>query len=399
MLACAALLVACGARTGVHGIDAGGPSDAATPGRDSGAAVDAALPPARCVVAPTSTAIAVDGSPGFVFSLDQVPSSEPGGPAYVLAAAHGWPPDERLTLHVLDAVLVDQTRFGAGSSWGVARFDVAAAEVVATLGGGDEPLTFERYSLGGGGLSRIASDVLCPRGCDPGWDGPAHGSVARAAVSGDPGGMTTRAYVRPRAAGAPPVMVDGIDLRLAEGVALDGELVVVGARDDGLAVAHVSWDGVVTSAARSIGLPLVSTRFGVARYHDRDVLVAAAVAGRGLALVVLRDDVVVGDVTIDADVVVPNGASIALRGDLAAVAWGEQVGPDRVGAHLAIVDLRDGSLFMPPAVISADTGRGSASYTIWAAVAPHVDGFAVAWGAWEPTTFYGVYGKVVRCPG
>ena len=396
-MAAAPVYAGCGARTGLFGLDAGFASDAARV--DAGAPLDAAVPPSRCVVPATSTAIVVDGSPGFVFSLTELPSSEPGGGSYVLAAAHGWPPDERLALHVLDDGLVATTRVGEGAHWGAARFDAAAGELVVSVGGGDESLALERYSLGGGGLSRIATVDLCARGCDPAWSGPALGPDARAVVSGDPSGRATIAYILPRVGGAPPVTVEGIDLRLAEAVGFADELVVVGRREDGLAVAHVTWGGVVTRPARSIGVPLVSTRFGTARYRDRDVLVAAAVTGRGLVLLQLRDDVVVGDVTVDPEVAVPSGASISVRGDLAAVAWGEQWGDGRVGAHLAVVDLRDGSLFMPPVVVSAETGRGSASYTIWVAVAGHAEGFAVAWGAWEPTTFYGVYGKVVRCPG
>ncbi len=395
-----ALLAACGARTGLGTRDSGAPRDAAGidagPARDAGPGVDAGSTPSRCEVPSTSTVVTSDGAPGFVFSLATLPSSEPGGPSYVLAAAHGWPPDERATLHLLDDHLAASGTFGTGGDWGTARFDAVAGEISATFAGGDGSLALERYAVGAGGLARIASEVVCDRGCDPGWDGPAVEAEGRAVVAGELGGGASTMFIRPRAGGPPPTTVAGIDLRLAEVVALDGELVVVGNREDALGIAHVTWDGVVTSAPRTLMVPLVSARFGAVRRGARDVLVGAAVTGRGLVLLDLRDDAIVGDIVIDPDVAVPNNVAIAVAGDLAAVAWGEQFSRGRVGAHLAVVDLRDGTLFMPSTLVSGDS-RDSASYTIWAAVAPHADGFAVVWGGWEPHSAYAVYGKVVRC--
>lgn len=76
-----------------------------------------------------------------------------------------------------------------------------------------------------------------------------------------------------------------------------------------------------------------------------------------------------------------------------AVAWGEQTGDS--GAWLTVVDTRGRPVMQPRR--ASDPAGNSQSYTIYTALAPHPDGFVLAWSGWQRASNYGIYARVVRC--
>lgn len=76
-----------------------------------------------------------------------------------------------------------------------------------------------------------------------------------------------------------------------------------------------------------------------------------------------------------------------------AVAWGEQTGDS--GAWLTVLDTR-GRPVMPQRLASDPVGN-TQSYTIYTALAPHPEGFVLAWSGWQRASNYGIYARVVRC--
>ncbi len=87
-------------------------------------------------------------------------------------------------------------------------------------------------------------------------------------------------------------------------------------------------------------------------------------------------------------------ASSAARG-LIAIAWGEQTGTDGAGAWLTVVNERGRPVFEQQ--LASDRAANAQSYTVYTAVAPHPEGFVLAYNAWQPQANYAIYGRVVRC--
>lgn len=90
------------------------------------------------------------------------------------------------------------------------------------------------------------------------------------------------------------------------------------------------------------------------------------------------------------------GLSAYARADLGlvAIAWGEQIG-DNAGAWVTVVDARARPVLAQQSA-SEPVGR-SQSYTVYTAVAPHPEGFVVAWNGWQRQANYAIYARLVRC--
>lgn len=91
------------------------------------------------------------------------------------------------------------------------------------------------------------------------------------------------------------------------------------------------------------------------------------------------------------------GLSAAARSDLGlvAIAWGEQTGDNGGGASITVVDARARPVLAQQS--ASDRVSNSQSYTVFTALAPHPEGFVIAWNGWQSQANYAIYARVVRC--
>ena len=68
-----------------------------------------------------------------------------------------------------------------------------------------------------------------------------------------------------------------------------------------------------------------------------------------------------------------------------------------MGAHFAAMSTFEPHLIYGPSLISPTSPHSSATYSVWAAAAPHPEGQAVVWDAWHELANYAIYGKIIRC--
>ncbi len=82
------------------------------------------------------------------------------------------------------------------------------------------------------------------------------------------------------------------------------------------------------------------------------------------------------------------------RGWIAA-AWGVQSDPRGSGAWLVVSDA-SGRILLAPTP-AGETVTSPQSYTVLTALAPHPEGFVLAWSGWQPSARYAIYARIVRC--
>jgi hypothetical protein len=101
--------------------------------------------------------------------------------------------------------------------------------------------------------------------------------------------------------------------------------------------------------------------------------------------------------TVGAAGATAQGLSATARADLGlvAIAWGEQIGDNGGGAWITVVDAQARPVLAQTS--ASEPVANSQSYTIYTAVAPHPEGFVVAWNGWQRQANYAIYARVVRC--
>ncbi len=378
----------CGARSGLY---EPAPDAASADSR----AEDAQLPTMGCIVPAVPSLVRRGNGPGFVYSLDPL---VPAGGQYLLVSAIGWTPGEGLALDTLGANLAStgSRSLGTGPAWG--RVSSTSNEVAMLVAPDyNAPLRFERRHLGARFGEVIETRTLCPRACFASHGGgPLEGPEGWAAAVTVDGSASTVVDVIPRDGSA--VRSSGpIDLAQSALTGDSAGLRVVGLNGGELAMVRLGWDGRPSAPLSRLGVLVNGVSPGVVSLGiDRSMVAAVArdTSGMGLALFEIAGSSLTRRAIVDPDVVITNNVALRVSGNLLAVAWGEVDTRNRGGAYLAVYDLRDGTALLPARNLT--NGRHG-SYTIWVDVAPHPDGFALVWGGWEPSTYYAVYGTIVRC--
>lgn len=201
----------------------------------------------------------------------------------------------------------------------------------------------------------------------------------------------------------------GMDMQSPAVLATSGGLFAVSQRGDG-PLARLMFDpsgaGVRALSSVNVGFDGISPPWlvrlanagvvavGMARGGGRTVPITMAQWASDAALTAAVPDVLLTVGAAGATAGQLSAAAHATR-PMIAIAWGEQIG-EQSGASLSVVDAR-GAPLLEQQVVSEPT-TNSQSYTIYTAVAPHPEGFVVAWSGWQRQANYAIYARVVRCP-
>jgi hypothetical protein len=349
-----------------------------------------------CVVPDDPVIIHNETAPAFVHSLDRV-----GDRYYVLGGSEGWQ-DMQAGLWLLDPDTLDPIhRQTVSAEMVYASYDRYNDEVVAVTNN-DSFLQFIRYEITmDQGLMVTDQRSLC-NDCAAGWQGPAFGAYQAAVAVRHFGSDELQVYILPRSTqevlatqtvqGGTPRLVVGVDAP-----------VLIYQYDQLLHYYPFYWTSDPVHDPRVVSddpiMAVLDTRAGAS--NNRWVAVLNSPQDQGV--VRLYSDYLdqpppeyweVPDVLEYAQY-----WSISDSGDTVAMAWGETFGEGRVGAHFMAFSIFNTQLIFGPELISDPISHPSASYSVWAAAAPHPDGHAVVWGAWQEQTFHGIYGKIIRCRG
>lgn len=386
------------------------PPDAGPDGGGHDAAVDASWPDgggedaatAGCQLQTSPTVVLSEGAPAFAYTLERLPEGQ-----YLFAGGVGWSPDLGARVFALDGESLGITE-SAGLNGTMACAGYHDAQGYVVVADVEDNRTTLRWLTKPGAMApfqELHSYLLC-EGCSPFYAAPVGGQT-RVAVAVEhhatnevmlilaelhwDGGITVS--VASALPGAMPTVVP-----------LQEELLLLYLDEGRLMAVRYNWSAYPAFAPRQVDLPGGEPAFGLSATAtpDQDGAFAGLFTGeetpRDLRVLYLDEEasVIVSGVAIGA---APSGyeSAMAVSRGLVAVAWGETYGQGEVGAHVAVFAQEDLSLVFGPMRISPAIGHSFSSYSVWATIAPHPEGFAEVWGFWQEDTNYGLYGMILRC--
>ncbi len=342
--------------------------------------------------------------PSFLLSMVALPR---GGYAYTMAS--GWSGFASPSLFVLDASLREVSAVGLARLETVHALDgdprlyTVTSERDPARGA---PVEHALYTLGAGSPQRTALGALCD-GCRPSDRAVAQGSGVIAVPIGttalDGGGV--QLVQLPSGRGA----AQGTAMDLPSPAVLsvrDGWLVAARSSRGDLTRALFARDGSGARALVPVSVGFDAMPVALARAGDGAIVAVGANRGGGrivpVTMAVWASEDSLADAPTITRTIAPagptaQGLSAVARSDQPwiAVSWGEQTGERGGGAWLTVIDTQSRRLFEPTMV--SDAVSNSMSYTVYTAVAPHPEGFVVAWNGWQPSAQYAIYARVVRC--
>ncbi|MDY0001339.1 MAG: hypothetical protein RBU30_08605 [Polyangia bacterium] len=392
---------AVGISPGDSGLDGGGADAAADASLPDGGGPDAA--PQGCVLQDSPTVILSEGRPAFAYSLERLSDEQ-----YLLAGGVGWSHDLRARLFALggDSLAVTGWTDLDGTMAYATLHAAQSYVVVADVSDNRTTLRWLTAPWSATPFQELHSYLLC-EDCSPFFSAPIGGET-KVAVAVEHHGVNQvmlilaelhwdgqiTVSVASALPGAMPTLVplaDGLLLLYLEGGSL-------------MAVRYDAWQVNPAFPARPVPLPGGEPAFGLsaAATPGRDGAYASLLFGqetpRGLMVLRLDSEAsILGAAVAEGATMYGYESSTAVSRGLVGVAWGETYGLGEVGAHAAVFTEEDLSLVFGPARISPNINHSSSSYSVWATIAPHPEGFAEVWGSWQEDTYYGMYGMILRC--
>lgn len=372
----------CGARTE---LDVTPPERSDAGRRPDGGRVDAGPPPpSGCSLGPLLGPYVSD-APSFAYSLAEHVSPE-GEAEYVVGYSNGWPPDDRAAIMTLSLDLTRRTRDvmlpGTWERVGVAP----SGDHLWAIAEDDNALDALEMTPAGGTWVIHRGPQICVD-CFVGW------TALRPAIAED------RALVGYRTAAGSSFLavVDRSDAVLATAYESEsapraieypgGVILITSLAEPGLLRVRFLDDAL--GPVRETDIAMYSTGEPPAPFtRESEVFLVGRPALDGpLAVFRVPAMGLPGLFEIPVDPTLALGTHVALsRGNVAVLIEG-------IDGDTIVVTDEGGAVVMDPTPLTVETG----SYRHSPHIAPHPEGFAIVYGGWEESGFYGIYGRLLRC--